>query len=190
MKAQFVRSLFVASNLIITAQAYAVPTDAMPEEYAAIMRAVTKIAAANDLGTRPLVFTIIPGTSAIELAQSMGLCKRDNCNYYVQLDPFKKYDPKTNEILRQSHLEGGIQSWGNSNGTIEIGRPSFRILSGNDDYLLCILAHEISHIIDDHQFTHTLLASKEMKGKNEEEQRRIYFAYNRHFEKVAGEPMK
>lgn len=97
------------------------------------MRVVTRIAAANDLGTRHLVFTIIPGTDAIELAQSMGLRKRDDCNYYGQLDPFKKYDPKTDEILRQSELSGGITSRANSNATIEISRPSFRLCSGNDD---------------------------------------------------------
>lgn len=154
-------------SMVISMQASALPIDAMPEEYTTLITVVNRLAASNRMGSRPLLFTVISGSAAIKLAQSLGLCSHENCNYYGQLNPFKKYDRKTDEILRQAYLNGTIGSWARSNGTIEISRETFRLYKGMEGHLACLLAHEISHVIDNHAFRHTLIASKDMQGQRQ-----------------------
>ena len=43
----------------------------MPPEYSQIKRVVNKIAKHNNLGSQPLIFTIVPGTYAMSLAAGL-----------------------------------------------------------------------------------------------------------------------
>lgn len=185
MRAQLNGLALALISMVIPIRASALPIEAMPEEYTTIITVVDRLAASNAIGSRPLLFTIVSGSAAMELAQSLGLCSHENCAYYAQLNPFKKYDRRTDEILRQAYLNGAIGSWAHSNGTIEISRETFRLYKGMNAYLACLLAHEVSHVIDSHAFQHTMMAAKEMRGRNVDEQKRIYFAYSREFEKIA-----
>lgn len=185
MRAQLTGLALAAISLIIPMQASALPVEAIPEEYSTIMTVVNRLAANNNLGSRPLLFTVVSGAAAVVLAESMGLCSRENCDYYGQLNPFKKYDRKTDEILRQAYLTGNIGSWAHSNGTIAISRETLRLYKGMDPHLACLLAHEISHVIDNHAFHQTMMATKDIQGKDADDQKRIYFAYGREFEKIA-----
>ena len=124
----------------------------LPAEYAKIKRIVNKIARHNDLGSQPIIFTVVPGTYAMRLAAGLGLCDDDNCSYFGQINPFKKHGRKIDEILRQNYLYGNIQGWAHSTGTVEIAHQSFRIYGEREDFLACTVAHELAHVLDNHGF--------------------------------------
>ena len=139
--------LIILATANLCSYARAETTQLMPTEYSKIKSLVNRIASKNNLGGNPILFTVVPGTYAVTLAESLRLCEKDNCNYYGQISPYKQYNPQVNEILRQSFLYGDINAWAHPHGTIEISLNTFRIYGANEDYLACTLAHELSHVI-------------------------------------------
>lgn len=136
----------------------------MPQDYAAIQRAVERLAAANDLGSQPIVFTVVSGTDVMQAASQLGLCQANACSYFGQLNPYVQHGPQINEALRQAYLLGTIEAWAHPNGTIEIARQTFRIYGAREDYLSCTLAHEMAHFLDRHAYVQSRresLASRE-----------------------------
>lgn len=137
-------ALLATSNLCSYVSAET--TQVMPLEYIKIKTVVSRIAATNNLGKNPLLFTVVPGAYASKIAESLRLCEKDNCNYYGQINPYKLYSPQINEILRQSFLYGDINAWAHPQGTIELTLQAVRIFGTNEEYLACTLAHELSHV--------------------------------------------
>ena len=133
---------------------------AMPYEYSKIKELVGRIEKYNDLGNYPLTFTIVNGDYGGWIAEELRMCKEDDCSYYANLNPFRFNNRKENEIIRQSYLYSDIQGSAYTNGTIAIPHSSFRILEGRDNFLACLLAHEISHVINHDYYEETLASVK------------------------------
>lgn len=155
--------------------------EGMPAEYQTIKRIVDRLAASNDLGSRPLLFTVVTGSKAAWLAQELGLCKDDACNYYAQLNPFKRYGGKTDEIVRQSYLHGSINGYAGPSGTLQISRKLFRVFDNRDDLLMCPLAGLIAQTADHHDFQMTRAQSADLQGKSDDEQALIKAQYSRYY---------
>ena len=154
-------------------------------EYQDIREIVNRLAENNDLGNQPIIFTITPGTYAISVASGMGLCKDESCDYYAQLNPFKNYGRRENEIIRQAYLYGNIEAWGYANGTIDITRQTFRILEDRQNLLGCIISHELAHILNYHSFNKDKELSEQMTGKPEEAKELISAEISRKYESIA-----
>lgn len=104
----------------------------------------------------------------MQLATGMGLCSKENCGYYGQLNPFRRYGGKTDELIRQSFLHGETNGWVHSNGTISMTHQTFRIYSNREDYLICAIAHELAHVTDNHAIEkHKELS---VRGQNDSEE--------------------
>lgn len=157
----------------------------LPPEYAQLQRIVNNLSRNNDLGNQPLIFTIVPGGYAVNLATSLGLCDKESCSYYGQISPFKKYGGKTDEILRQNYLYGTIQGWAHSTGTVEITHQSFRIYGDREDLLSCTVAHELAHVIDNHSFHETKESSELAEGASEDQTKLINAQVSRKYEAIA-----
>lgn len=155
--------------------------EGMPAEYQTLKRIVDRLAASNDLGSRPLLFTVVTGWKAADLAQELGLCKDDACNYYSQLNPFRRYGGKTDEIIRQSYLHGYILPYAGSSGTLEFPRQIFRIFDNSDDLLMCSVAGAIATSADHHKFQMTRDQSADLQGKSDNEQALIKAQYSRYY---------
>ena len=63
----------------------------MPKEYKNIKKIVDKIALKSDLGNRDIRFSIGSGIYMQHRAEELGLCEKDGCFYYRNLDPYKNY---------------------------------------------------------------------------------------------------
>ena len=120
----------------------------VPIEYQKIEELVNRIHEHNDLGNYPITFTIVNGDYGGWIAEELRLCKEDHCSYYANLNPFGFNRKTEKEIIRQSHLYTDIQGNAYTNGTIKLSQSTFRILQGKDNFLACLLAHEISHVIN------------------------------------------
>ena len=118
----------------------------VPIEYQKIEELVNRIHEHNDLGNYPITFTIVNGDYGGWIAEELRLCKEDHCSYYANLNPFGFNRKTEKEIIRQSHLYTDIQGNAYTNGTIKLSQSTFRILQGKDNFLACLLAHELSLI--------------------------------------------
>ena len=157
----FVLGLIAAVSTASAANASeAKQTAAMQYEYSKIKELVERIEKFNYLGNYPLTFTIVNGDYGGWIAEELRLCKEDECSYYANLNPFGFSNRKEREIIRQSYLYSDIQGSAYTNGTIAIPHSTFRILEGRDNFLACLLAHEISHVINHDYYEETLASVK------------------------------
>ena len=62
----------------------------------------------------------------------------------------------------------GIEGWAWSHGVISISRSTFPSYEGKEDFLTCLISHEISHILNDDVFKDSLREGREGKDLNEE----------------------
>ena len=177
----------IALSLAITSGGCSKDHSQIPNEYSLVKDIVAELAQNNDLGDKRLVFSIVTGYRASDLALDLGLCKKqDGCNYFAQLNPFHDYNnPSYKEIIRQSNVYGNVNGYASSNGTIEIPLATFRILEGKKNYLVCTIAHEIAHVIDSHHFKHTKELYELAANKSEEEEEKISNKISRKYELVA-----
>ncbi|MBW3059646.1 hypothetical protein CVS23_00185 [Prochlorococcus marinus str. XMU1401E] len=122
----------------------------MPKEYKTIKKIVDKLASKNDLGNRDIPFSIGSGRYMAWRAEELGLCKEDACWYYRNLNPYKKHKNfngiNLNELLNQSYLFSGIEAYA-WNDIAWLSKSTFLAYGNRKDYLACVIAHEISHII-------------------------------------------
>ena len=136
----------------------------MPNEYRLIKKVVNKLAKSNDLGKRPIFFTINSGYATEWAAQDLNLCKKGECAYFGDLNPFKSYSgnssAEVNEAIRQAYIFGTTAFFAYSNGTISIARYSFKSLDNREDLLSCTIAHELQHFLSDSIFNDSLKASQ------------------------------
>ncbi len=124
----------------------------MPNEYKVIKDQVNKLAAHNDLGDRPITFTIISGHGTIWSAQDLKLCEKNKCNYYRSLDPFKPYQgtyaAEVNQSIRQAFLFGPTQASAFPGNLISISRSSFKEHHPKSFTIACVLGHELTHLFE------------------------------------------
>ena len=62
----------------------------MPREYKTIKKIVDKIASKNYLGDQDIPFSIGSGTYMEYEAEKLGLCKKNDCYYFKNLNPYKR----------------------------------------------------------------------------------------------------
>ena len=149
----------------------------MPKEYKTIKKIVNKIASKNDLGNLDIRFSIGSGIYMQYRAEELGLCEKDGCYYYRNLDPYKEYKKvngvNVNELLKQSYLYNGIEAYA-WNHVVWLSKSSFLTYGRKTDYLGCTIGHELSHIVfNDHikqsiKLSENLKSSKDKKNDNKE----------------------
>ena len=149
----------------------------MPKEYKTIKKIVDKIASKNDLGNLDIRFSIGSGIYMQYRAEELGLCEKDGCYYYRNLDPYKEYKKvngvNVNELLKQSYLYNGIEAYA-WNHVVWLSKSSFLTYGRKTDYLGCTIGHELSHIVfNDHikqsiKLSENLKNSKDKKNDNKE----------------------
>ena len=147
----------------------------MPKEYKTIKKIVDKIASKNDLGNRDIRFSIGSGIYMQYRAEELGLCEKDGCFYYRNLDPYKNYKKvngvNINELLKQSYLYNGIEAYA-WNDIVWLSKSSFLTYADRTDYLGCTIGHELSHIVFNDHIKQSIKLSenlKKLKEKNKNE---------------------
>ena len=144
----------------------------MPSEYKEIKSIVNELAEHNDLGDRQITFTIVPGDWVGWYAEYLKLCKEDYCYFYDYLNPYKKFKGtkayEINEAIRQAYLKDSVQGISHTNGTIALTRSSFRTFNSRREYLGCLIAHELTHFLDDHVFEGDKYVSENKKGLSDD----------------------
>jgi len=144
----------------------------MPKEYKVIKKIVNKIASKNDLGNRNIPFSIGSGIYMQYRAEELGLCEKDGCWYYRNLDPYKNYKKvngvNINDLLKQSYLYNGIEAYA-WNDVVWLSQSSFLTYAKRTDYLGCTIGHELSHIVFNDHIKQSIKLSeklKKLKDKN------------------------
>ena len=144
----------------------------MPKEYKTIKKIVDKIASKNDLGNRDIPFSIASGIYMQYRAEELGLCEKDGCWYYRNLDPYKNYKNvkgvNINELLKQTYLYNGLEAYA-WNDVVWLSKSSFLTYAGKPDYLGCTIGHELSHIVFNDHIKQSIKLSenlKKIKDKN------------------------
>ena len=146
----------------------------MPKEYKTIKKIVDKIASKNDLGNRDIPFSIASGIYMQYRAEELGLCEKDGCWYYRNLDPYKNYKNvngvNINELLKQTYLYNGLEAYA-WNDVVWLSKSSFLTYAGKKDYLGCTIGHELSHIVFNDHIKQSIKLSenlKKLKDKNKD----------------------
>ena len=167
----------------------------MPKEYKTIKKSVEKLASKNYLGDREIPFFIGSGSYMDIRAKELGLCKDDQCWYYVNLSPYKNYknvqNINMNELIKQSYLFNGIEAYA-WKGIVWLSKSTFRTYGERTDFLNCTIGHELSHVIfNDHIEKEIKLSEKldELKIKDlkkfEEKEKFIDLELGRESEMIA-----
>ena len=138
----------------------------MPKEYKTIKKIVDKIASKNDLGNRDIPFSIASGIYMQYRAEELGLCEKDGCWYYRNLNPYKNYKKvhgvNINELLKQSYLYNGLEAYA-WNDVVWLSKSSFLTYAGKPDYLGCTIGHELSHIVFNDHIKQSIKLSEKLK---------------------------
>ena len=144
----------------------------MPEEYKTIKKIVDKIALKNDLGNRDIPFSVASGIYMQYRAEELGLCEKDGCWYYRNLDPYKNHKKvngvNVNELLKQAYLYNGVEAYA-WNDVVWLSKSSFLTYAGKKDYLGCTIGHELSHIIFNDHIKQSIKLSENLKKLTEKE---------------------
>ena len=144
----------------------------MPKEYKTIKKIVDKIASKNDLGNLDIRFSIGSGIYMQYRAEELGLCEKDGCWYYRNLDPYKNYKKvngvNVNELLKQSYLFNGIEAYA-WNDIVWLSKSSFLTYAEKTDFLGCTIGHELSHIVFNDHIKQSIKLSENLKKLSEKE---------------------
>ena len=138
----------------------------MPKEYKTIKKIVDKIASKNYLGDEEIPFSVGSGAYMEYETEKLGLCKKDDCYYFKNLNPYKKHKDfkkvDLNELSKQSYLYNSIEAYAWS-GVVWLSKSTFKTYGDKTNYLGCIIAHELSHIIYNDHLDQSIKLSKKIK---------------------------
>ena len=138
----------------------------MPKEYKTIKKIVDKIALKNNLGDEEILFSIGSGAYVEYEAEKLGLCKKDDCYYFKNLNPYKKHKDfkqvNLNELSKQSYLFNSIEAYTWS-GVVWLSKSTFKTYGNKTNYLGCIIGHELSHIIYNDHLEQSIKLSEKIK---------------------------
>ena len=138
----------------------------MPKEYKTIKKIVDKIALKNNLGDEEILFSIGSGAYMEYEAEKLGLCKKDDCYYFKNLNPYKKHKDfkqvNLNELSKQSYLYNSIEAYAWS-GVVWLSKSTFKTYGDKTNYLGCIIGHELSHIIYNDHLEQSIKLSEKIK---------------------------
>ena len=160
----------------------------MPEEYKVLKSFVDQIAAQNSLGSNPISFSINSGIYTSILGEEMGLCKVNSCDYLRDLNPYKKYKVingiDIDELMRQSSKSRILDAYA-WNGNVWISKSSFNTFGKNKDFLGCIIAHELSHILFNNHIEDEIYLAKKSQKLSKKRKELLNYNLNRESEKDA-----
>ena len=138
----------------------------MPQEYKTIKKIVDKIALKNNLGDEAIPFSIGSGAYMEYEAEKLGLCKKDDCYYFKNLNPYKKHKDfkkvNLNELSKQAYLFNSIEAYAWS-GVVWLSKSTFKTYGDQTNYLGCVIGHELSHIIYNDHIEQSIKLSKKIK---------------------------
>ncbi len=138
----------------------------MPREYKSIKKVVDKIALKNNLGDEDILFSIGSGSYVEYEAEKLGLCKKEDCYYFKNLNPYKKHKDfkqvNLNELSKQSYLFNSIEAYAWS-GVVWLSKSTFKTYGNKTNYLGCIIGHELSHIIYNDHLEQSIKLSEKIK---------------------------
>ena len=138
----------------------------MPKEYKTIKKIVDKIASKNYLGDEEIPFSVGSGAYMEYETEKLGLCKKDDCYYFKNLNPYKKHKDfkkvNLNELSKQSYLYNSIEAYAWS-GVVWLSKSTFKTYGDKTNYLGCIIGHELSHIIYNDHIEQSIKLSKKIK---------------------------
>ena len=138
----------------------------MPKEYKTLKKIVNKIASNNYLGDQVIPFSIGSGAYVEYEAEKLGLCTKDNCYYFKNLNPYKKHSDfknvNINDLIKQAYLYNYIEAYA-WNGVVWLSRSTFRQYGDKIGFLSCVVGHEISHIIHNDHMEQSIKLSKKIK---------------------------
>ena len=141
----------------------------MPKEYKTLKNIVNKIASNNYLGDQVIPFSIGSGAYMEYEAEKLGLCKKDNCYYFKNLNPYKKHSDfknvNINDLIKQAYLYNSIEAYAWS-GVVWLSRSTFRTYGDKIGLLACTVGHEISHIIHNDHIEQSIKLSQKIKEYN------------------------
>ncbi len=159
-------SLFIFLLVISTNFIKNYSTIFMPQEYKTIKKIVDKIASMNYLGDVEIPFSVGSGSYMEYEAEKLGLCKKDNCYYFKNLNPYKKHkdfkEVNLNELLKQSYLYNSIEAYAWS-GVVWLSKSTFKTYGDKTQYLSCVIGHELSHIIYNDHIEQSIKLSEKIK---------------------------
>ena len=157
----FIFLFAISANYIIKHSTYF-----MPQEYKTIKKIVDKIALKNNLGDEEIPFSIGSGAYMEYEAEKLGLCKKDDCYYFKNLNPYKKHKDfkkvNLNELSKQAYLFNSIEAYAWS-GVVWLSKSTFKTYGDKTNYLGCIIGHELSHIIYNDHLEQSIKLSKKIK---------------------------
>ena len=141
----------------------------MPKEYKTLKNIVNKIASNNYLGDQVIPFSIGSGAYVEYEAEKLGLCTKDNCYYFKNLNPYKKHSDfknvNINDLIKQAYLYNYIEAYA-WNGVDWLSRSTFRIYGDKIGFLACTVGHEISHVIHNDHIEQSIKLSQKIKEYN------------------------
>ena len=168
----------------------------MPREYKTIKKIVDKIALKNNLGDEEIPFSIGSGAYMEYEAEKLGLCKKDDCYYFKNLNPYKKHKDfkqvNLNELSKQSYLYNSIEAYAWS-GVVWLSKSTFKTYGDKTSYLGCIIGHELSHIIYNDHLEQSIKLSekiKELKNSKNKEHSQLHNKKEVNNEEVNNEEVK
>ena len=138
----------------------------MPKEYKTIKKIVDKIASKNYLGDEEIPFSVGSGAYMEYETEKLGLCKKDDCYYFKNLNPYKKHKDfkkvNLNELSKQSYLYNSIEAYAWS-GVVWLSKSTFKTYGDKTQYLSCVIGHELSHIIYNDHIEQSIKLSEKIK---------------------------
>ena len=141
----------------------------MPKEYKTLKNIVNKIASKNYLGDQVIPFSIGSGAYMEYRAEELGLCTKDSCYYFKNLNPYKKHsyfkNVNINDLIEQAYLYNSIEAYAWS-GVVWLSRSTFRTYGDKIGFLACTVGHEISHVIHNDHIEQSIKLSQKIKEYN------------------------
>ena len=138
----------------------------MPREYKTIKKIVDEIASENYLGDKEIPFSIGSGFYMENEAEKLGLCKKNDCYYFKNLNPYKNHknfkSVNINELAKQAYLFNSIEAYAWS-GLVWLSKSTFRTYGDKTNFLGCAIGHELSHIIYNDHVKQSIKLSKKIK---------------------------
>ena len=119
--------------------------------------------------------------------EELGLCEKDGCWYYRNLDPYKNYKKvngfNVNELLKQSFLYNGIEAYA-WNDVVWLSKSSFLTYAEKTDFLGCTIGHELSHIVFNDHIKQSIKLSESLKKLTDKKQDEILIESEKPMENV------
>ena len=138
----------------------------MPEEYKTLKRIVNKIAA-NNSNLESILFSINIGKKIEKRIEDLGICRKDSCSYFSNLNPYKSYSRingiDLNEIINQTYIYNEPEINISNYGSIQISKSTFNYFKQKEDQFACYLAYEIVNYTNkDNHLNNNFIKAKEM----------------------------